>query len=388
MPERNTADSTRKPVCIVGGGVIGLAVGWRLARKGAAVELFDRDTAGRGASWAAAGMLAPVSEVGFEDEGFLSLGRESLRLFPEFLGELERDGGVAVRLDTRGTLILGLDRDDAERLRRLYDFREHLGLTVTWLSGTEAREIEPLVSPRVSSGIWIPDDHQVDNRVLVEALKAAFQRCGGTLHEHRPVSEVLLRGGRVAGVRTELGNVDAACIVIAAGCWSKQIGGIPKELLPPVRPVKGQIITLSADEMYPFVHVIRAPDAYLVPKGDGRIVLGASEEDVGFDATVTAGAIYRLLERGWRAVPSIYDLPIREIIAGLRPGSRDHDPIVGKTGVEGLYYATGHYRHGILLTPVTALEISGLILEGKSTGVFAPFSPTRFHPVGKRSVDW
>jgi glycine oxidase len=333
-------------------------------------------------------MLAPLSEVGFEDEGFLSLGRESLRLFPEFLNELKEDANIEIPLDTRGTLIMGLDRDDTERLRRLYDFREHLGLPVKWLSGTEAREVEPLLSPRTTSAIWIPDDHQVDNRGLVEALKSALQRCGGILYEDRPVSEVLMNGGRVSGIRTEEEEVQAGCVVIAAGCWSKRIGGIPKNLLPPVRPVKGQIITLRADETYGFSRVVRAPDAYLVPKGDGRVILGASEEDMGFDTTVTAGAIYRLLERGWRAVPSIYDLPIQEIIAGLRPGSRDHDPIVGKSSIEGLYYATGHYRHGILLTPATALEVSGLILEGKSTGVFARFGPTRFLPAGERTVAW
>lgn len=388
VTERNPGDSAQRPVCIVGGGVIGLAIGWRLARKGAAVEVFDLSTAGRGASWAAAGMLAPLSEVGFEDEGFLSLGRESLRLYPQFLEELKEDAGVEVRLDTQGTLIIGLDRDDAERLRRLCEFREHLGLPVKWLSGTEAREIEPLVSPRTSSAIWIPDDHQVDNRALVEALKTALRKCGGTLHENRPVEAVLNEKGRVNGVKTEEGEIDAACVVIAAGCWSKQIGGIPKELLPPVRPVKGQIITLRQDKLYPLPHVIRAPDAYLVPKGDGRIILGASEEEMGFDTTITAGAVYRLLERGWWAVPSIYDLEIQEIVAGLRPGSRDHDPIVGKTTIEGLYYATGHYRHGILLTPATAFEVSDLILEGRSSGVFAPFGPTRFLPAGESAVGW
>ena len=386
--ERNSRDSARRPVCIVGGGVIGLAIGWRLARRGAAVDVYDRNAAGRGASWAAAGMLAPLSEVGFEDEGFLSLGRESLRLYPRFLEELKEDAGVEVRLDTRGTLLIGLDRDDAERLRRLCEFREHLGLPVKWLSGTEAREIEPLVSPRTSCAIWIPDDHQVDNRGLVEALKAALSKCGGTLHENCPVQAVLNDGGRVKGVKTREGEMEAACVVIAAGCWSKQIRGVPEELLPPVRPVKGQIITLREDELCSLAHVIRAPDAYLVPKGDGRIVLGASEEDMGFDRTITAGAVYRLLERGWWAVPSIYDLEIQEIVAGLRPGSRDHDPIVGKAGLEGLYYATGHYRHGILLTPATAFEICDLILEGRSSGVFAPFGPTRFLPAGERAVGW
>jgi glycine oxidase len=318
----------------------------------------------------------------------LSLGRRSLRLYPEFLEDLKEDAGTEVRLDTRGTLLIGLDRDDAERLRRLCEFREHLGLPVKWLSGTEAREIEPLVSPRASSAIWIPDDHQVDNRGLVEALKTALRKCGGSLYEDCPVEEVLSEGGRVRGVRTAEGETDAACVVVAAGCWSKKIGGIPKGLLPPVRPVKGQIITLQEDELYSLTHVIRAPDAYLVPKGDGRIILGASEEDMGFDTTITAGAVYRLLERGWRAVPSIYDLPIQEIIAGLRPGSRDHDPIVGKSTMEGLYIATGHYRHGILLAPATAMEVSDLILEGRSSRVFSPFVPTRFLPAGERSVGW
>lgn len=367
-----------RPVAIVGAGVMGLAAGWRLARRGVAVSLFERDTAGRAASWAAAGMLGPMAEAGFEEPELLALGRESLRAYPRFLEELSADAGEAISLDTRGTLIIGLERDDTERLRRLHGFREDLGLPVAWLTGTEAREIEPFLSPRTCSAIWIPDDHQVDNRRLVETLKSAFRRCGGTLHEHRPVSGIRTAGGRVEGIDTEAGPVEAACVVIAAGPWSKGIAGIPKEFLPPVRPVKGQIITLGADEAYPFTHVVRAPDAYLVPKGDGRVILGASEEEMGFDASITAGAIYRLLERGWEAVPAIYDMPIREIRVGFRPGSRDHNPIVGETPIEGLYYATGHYRHGILLAPATALEISDLLLEGRSSALFAPFRPGRF----------
>ena len=376
------------PVAIVGGGVIGLAIGWRLARGGVDVSLFERDKAGRGASWVAAGMLAPLSEVGFEEEDFLTLGRESLRLFPHFLDELREDANDEIALDTRGTLIIGLDRDDTERLRRLHGFREDLGLPVEWLTGTEAREIEPFLSPRTNSAIWIPDDHQIDNRRLVEALKAAFRKRGGKLYENCFVSSIHSTDGRVRSIQTEKGSVDAECVVIAAGCWSKGIGGIPKELLPPVRPVKGQIITLGADDPYTFSHVVRAPDAYLLPKGDGRVLLGASEEEMGFDTTITAGPIYRLLERGWKAVPSIYDLPIREIVAGLRPGSRDHNPVVGKTPIEGLYYATGHYRHGILLTPATSRELSDLILEGRSSKLFEPFRPSRFLPPEKRSVTW
>jgi glycine oxidase len=380
-----TRTKLNHPIIIAGGGVIGLAIGWRLARAGAAVKLFEKNAIGRGASWSAAGMLAPLSEVGFEEQDFLKLGRESLRRFPGFLQELKDDSGIGVPLDTRGTLIIGLDRDDKERLRRLYGFREHLGLPVEWLSGTAAREIEPLISPRTSSAIWIPDDHQVDNRLLVEALKAAFEKCGGELLEHCAVTSIRTRGGRLRGVTTGTDTFDASAAVIAAGCWSKQIEGIPAELKPPVRPVKGQILTLRMDPSCPLTHVVRAPDAYLLPKEDGRLILGASEEEMGFDTSVTAGPVYKLLERGWEAIPSIYDLVIDEIQAGLRPGSRDHDPIVGETPIEGLFYATGHYRHGILLAPVTGYEMCDLILDGKSSELFQPFKPARFSPARKSS---
>ncbi len=384
MTKNASRKGNPRRVAIIGGGIIGLGIGWQLTRRGAAVSLFEKNTAGKGASWSAAGMLAPLSEVGFEEEDFLRIGRESLLLFPRFLDELREDTNIEIALDTRGTLIIGLDRDDTERLRRLFDFREHLGLPVKWLSGTGAREIEPLLSPRTSSAIWIPDDHQVDNRALVEALKTGFQKNGGVLHENHPVLGVSVEGDCTTGILSATGEFHADTVVIAAGCWSKQIEGIPKEWLPPVRPVKGQIITLRSDETYALSHVVRAPDAYLLPKGDGRVLLGASEEEMGFDTSITAGPIYRLLERGWEAVPSIYELKIEEIDAGLRPGSRDHDPIVGETPIKGLYYATGHYRHGILLAPITAYELSNMILENTSSELFKPFNPGRFMPADKQ----
>jgi glycine oxidase len=392
MPEREpfamkhqSNKSSDLPIAIIGGGVIGLSIAWQLARRGASVVLFERDTAGRAASWSAAGMLAPLSEVGFEEEDFLLLGQESLRRYPQFLDELAKDSAIDVSLDTQGTLLVGLDRDDAERLRRLFEFRVHLGLPVEWMSGGGAREIEPLISPRVSSAIWIPDDHQIDNRLLTDALKNAFEKCGGTLHENLPVRKISINNGRASDVHTDDHSFEAAKIVIAAGCWSKQFNGIPKELLPPVRPVKGQIITLKADDTFAMSHVVRAPDAYLLPKADGRVILGASEEEMGFDTTITAGPVYKLLERGWETIPAIYDLAVDEIEAGLRPGSRDHDPIVGETPIAGLYYATGHYRHGILLAPSTAYEMSRLLLDDKSSLLFAPFKPGRFMPADKHA---
>lgn len=366
------------PVVVVGGGVIGLSIGWQLLRRDVPVVLFERDEAGRGASWVAAGMLAPHSEVGFEEESFLRLGIESLNQFPRFLDELADDTGRRVALDDRGTLIVGFHRDDTERIRRLYDFREHLGLPVRWLPGTEGRDIEPLLSPKITAAIWLPDDSQINNRDLVDTLKEAFVARGGVLREHTPVLSLVTDGDGATGVRTEAEHCDASAVVVAAGCWSNRIDGILEEFKPPVRPVKGQIMSLRMDAELRFEHVVRAPDVYLLPKDDGRLLVGATQEEMGFDLTPTAGAVMRLLERGWEAIPSIYDLPIEAIDVGLRPGSRDHEPLIGPTAIQNLYYATGHHRHGILLAPITAYALCDAILEGRTTGLLEPFRPSRF----------
>jgi glycine oxidase len=371
-------------LAVIGAGIIGLSVGWQLVRRGVPVVLFERDRAGRGASRVAAGMLAPHSEVGFEEEEFLRLGIESLREFPRFLDELEEDTGRRVALDGRGTLIVGFHRDDTERIRRLYEFREHLGLPVRWLPGTEGREIEPLLSPKITAAIWLPDDVQINNRDLLDALRDAFVARGGDLREHADVRSVVVVGGRARGVKTDDGETAALSTVVAAGCWSGLIEGIPEDLRPPVRPVKGQIVSLHADGDFDFAHVVRAPDAYLLPKDDGRLLVGATQEEMGFDVTPTAGPVMRLLERGWEAVPSIYDLAIEGIDVGLRPGSRDNEPLIGSTEIRDLYYATGHHRHGILLAPVTAYSVCDLILEGKTSELLVRFHPSRFLKTPRR----
>jgi glycine oxidase len=249
---------------------------------------------------------------------------------------------------------------------------------VRWLPGTEGREIEPLLSPKITAAIWLPDDGQINNRDLIDALKAAFTARGGVLREHEPVREVVIENGRASAVRTGESEVSALSIVVAAGCWSGLINGIPDDVRPPVRPVKGQIVSLRIDGEFRFAHVVRAPDAYLLPKSDGRLIIGATQEEMGFDVTPTAGPVMRLLERGWEAVPSIFDLPIEGIDVGLRPGSRDNEPLIGPTEVRDLYYATGHHRHGILLAPVTAYSLCDMILEGKTSELLAPFHPSRF----------
>ncbi len=367
------------PIAIIGGGIIGLAIGWQLSRRSAPVVLFERDEIpGRGASWVAAGMLAPHSEVGFEEEDFLRLGVESLNQFPRFLDELAEDAGSRVALDERGTMIVGFHRDDTERIRRLFEFREQLGLPVRWLPGQEGREIEPLLSPRITGAIWLPDDSQVNNRELVAVLKTALVARGGIIKENTPVTSVEIEGDRVAAVHCEEERFEVSAAVVAAGCWSNRIDGIPDAIRPPVRPVKGQIVSLRMDGEFDFKHVVRAPDVYLLPKDDGRLVVGATQEEMGFDTTPTAGPVMRLLERGWEAIPSIFDLAIDSIEAGLRPGSRDHEPLIGGTGVDGLYYATGHHRHGVLLAPITAYAMRDLIVDGETSELLEPFHPSRF----------
>jgi glycine oxidase len=375
---KTTTRSSAPPAVVIGGGIIGLSVGWQLLRRGVPVILFEREKTGRAASWSAAGMLAPHSEVGFEEEEFLRLGIESLREFPRFLDELAADAGRRVPLDDRGTMIVGFHRDDTERIRRLYEFRKDLGLPVKWLPGTAGREIEPLLSPKITAAIWLADDCQINNRDLLDALRGAFVARGGALREDTPVRSVVIDNDRAIAVRTDGEETAASSVIVAAGCWSGMVDGIPDALKPPVRPVKGQIVSLRMNGEFEFKHVVRAPDAYLLPKDDGRLLVGATQEEMGFDVTPTAGPVMRLLERGWEAIPSIYDLAIDSIDVGLRPGSRDNEPLIGPTEVSELYFATGHHRHGVLLAPITAYALCGMIIDGRTSDLLAPFHPSRF----------
>jgi glycine oxidase len=370
------ADTT--DVLIIGGGTIGLATGWLLARDGVPVTLFERDEAGRGTSWQAAGMLAPDAEIGFEELALYRLSRESLRRWPDFARELEAAADQSVDYRTEGTLIAADDRDAAEKVRRLYEFQREQGLDVEWLSGAEAREIEPFVAPRLAAAVYAPGDHQVDNRKLLEALRTAFVAAGGTLRESTPVQAVDPDADRPAVVTEDGTRTEGRQIVLAAGVWSRTIEGLPDAAVPPVRPVKGQMIQLQMTLPFDLQHVVRGPEAYLAPKSNGRLVIGATSEEKGFDTDVTAGGLYDLLEGAWEVVPGIKELSVDDIWAGLRPASRDHAPILGRTAAPGVIAATGHYRHGILLTPVTAQEITRLVRTGETSDWIEPFSPTRF----------
>jgi len=367
---------THSPMVVIGGGVIGLSVAWRLARAGKSVSVYERNRAGAGTSRVAAGMLAPVAETGFDDRAFTAFGQKSLLRYPSFLAELEADSGTRVAFDARGTLVVAIHRDDVAALRRTCDYRLSIGLPVEWLTGSQAREIEPVLTPRVSAAMWIPGDGHVDTRALVDALAEACRRRGVALHEETPVTGVVIEDDRVKGVRTRDGVVQSGVAVVAAGAWSAHLDGIPEDALPPVRPVKGQILRLMATPDFALAHAVRAPRAYLVPRADGTVVVGATQEEAGFDMRPTAGGVREILDGAWEAVPSIHDLPLLAVDVGLRPGARDHRPVIGPTRVHGLVMATGHFRHGILLAPATA----DVVCEGLLTGDYgaAAFSPARF----------
>jgi len=371
----------RPHVVIIGAGVVGLGIAWRLAGR-AAVTLFDRGRAGAGASHAAAGMLAACCEAEPGEEALVALGRESQGRWPTFAEELERASGVDVGLRREGTLVLALTADDQAEIAHRLEFQRRLELPLEWLSAAATRAREPHLAGKIAGALLSPQDHQVDNRKLVAALRIAAEAAGAIIHEHRPVKDIFVQGGRAKGVVLEDETIAAAdVVVLAAGAWSRTIGGLPPDRRPPVRPVKGQLLALQMDAAAPLLnHVLWAPGAYLVPRRDGRLIIGGTVEERGFDETITAGGMLALLEAAWRAIPAIEELPVEEIWVGHRPGSRDDAPILGRGPLEGLFYATGHHRNGILLAPVTADAMARLILDDVVEPAIKPFGLERFLP--------
>ncbi|MCF3947094.1 glycine oxidase ThiO [Acidiphilium sp. AL] len=364
-------------IAIIGGGVIGLAIGWRLAQRGAAVTIFERATAGQGSSNAAAGMLAAACETEPGEAALGALNRASLALWPDFAAELEAASGIGVGLRREGTLLVALNRDDAAKLRHDMAFQKSQGIALEWLTPAEAREREPYLAPGLAGAVFSPGDIQVDNRRVVAALVEAFLRAGGVLHDHAPIERIETAQGRVCGVATPDGMHPADTVVLAAGAWS---GAFDLPIAsPPVQPVKGQMLAVRMDAAAPLLrHVVWAPRAYLVPRADGRLIVGATVEERGFDTRITAGGLYALLDGAWRALPGIEELPVIETWVGFRPGSRDDAPILGPSALPGLQFATGHHRNGILLTPVTADAMAATILSGQADARIAGFGADRF----------
>jgi len=363
-------------LAVIGGGIMGLGIAWRAATRGARVAVFDAGALAREASWAAGGMLAPYAEMEFDEDALLALGEASQRAWPAFADALERAADASVHYDATGTLLVSVDRDEAEALRRVYAYQRERGVNVRWLSGDACREREPLLSPYVHSGIDCPDDHNVDNRAVLDALQVACARAGVACYPDCPVADVRVAAGACEGIRLRDGRaVDARQVVLAAGAWSATIGGLATR--PPVRPIKGQMLALGYLDAPPLAHVVRSTEVYLVPKRD-RLVVGATSEERGFDRTQTAGGIHELLRRLYDVLPIMHELPLCETWVGFRPGSRDSGPMLGPTSVDGLHVATGHYRNGIQQAPVSIESVVAGLFGDPLPSVAQPFAIQRF----------
>jgi glycine oxidase len=386
MPGRGTRVGRTSDVLVAGAGVIGLAVAWRAAQRGLSVIVADdaatSPATGGGATHAAAGMLAPVTELQYGETPLLALNIESARRYPGFAAELEQASAAPVGYRPCGTVQVAWDGADLAALRDLHAVQLSLGLSAELVSGRELRRLEPGLAAGLPGGVVAAGDHQVDNRLLHAALLAAAVRAGVTVVSSR-VADVVVTHDRVTGARLGTGEaVGTGAVVLAAGAWSRRVGGLPDGVLPAVRPVKGQTLRLRAGGEPLAAHVVRGnvrgSPVYLVPRSDGRIVVGASSEAVGFDLRPRAGAVYELLRDAQSLLPAIGEAELEEVGTGLRPATPDNAPLIGSTALPGLVLATGHYRNGLLLAPVTADGVAALLAGGGLPAELAPFSPTRF----------
>ncbi|RFU83546.1 glycine oxidase ThiO [Streptomyces triticagri] len=378
MPARTTSD-----VLVIGGGIIGLVTAWRAAQRGLATTVADPSPGG-GAAQVAAGMLAAVTELHHGEQALLALNLASAQRYPDFAAELSEAAGQALGHRVCGTLAVALDADDRAELRELHLLQQRSGLDSQWLSGRECRRLEPMLAPGVRGGLRVDGDHQIDPRRLAAALVTACERAGVTFHRQRAV-RLTVTGERARGAVLDDGTaLSAGQVVLAAGSLSGRLAGVPAHVLPPVRPVKGQVLRLRMPPgRTPFLGrtvraVVRGSSVYLVPRESGELVVGATSEELGWDTTVTAGGVYSLLRDAHELVPGLSELPLTETRAGLRPGSPDNAPLLGPTALPGLHLATGHYRNGVLLTPVTGDAMAHALTTGDLPDAVRPFAPTRF----------
>ncbi len=398
-PFHGSGASGAPDVVIAGGGVIGLSIAWKAAEAGLRVTLCD-PTPGQGASWAAAGMLAPVTEAHIGEESLVRMNLAAAARWPGFAGELEQASGSTVGYRSCGTVVVAADSSDMAVVDRILSFHRSLGLSSSRLSASECRDLVSSLAPGIRGGASSPSDHQVDNRLLVEALVRAVD-ASGVDRIAVPVSDVVISGapdtasgtGTTTGTATATATatgvmladgreIRAGAVVVATGCWTSKLAGVPVGVLPPIRPVKGHILRLRGTKSAPLLDrnvrcMVHGTSIYLVPRADGTIVVGATVEEKGYDTTVQAGAVYELLRDARSIVPGIAELELAESMAGLRPGSPDNGPYIGWTQIERLAVATGHYRNGILLAPVTADAVCAILLDGTVPQVIEPFGADR-----------
>jgi glycine oxidase len=332
-------------------------------------------------------MLAPVGEAWWGEQDLLSLNLSSHRLWPEFAAELAAKSGAETGYRRIGALHVALDRDEAEELHRRHGLQLELGLQSRWLRPRECRQLEPGLAPSVAGGVHAEEEAAADPRLLCAALAAALKAAGGEIETGAEVVSAEFGGSAEARLETADGRRFAAPqVVLANGCWAGQGEWVPEAARPPVRPVKGEILTLRGPAAEPLCdRLIVSERVYLVPRADGRVIVGATVEERGFDTTVTAGGVLELLRESYRALPEIAELELLDARAGLRPGTPDNRPLIGRTAVEGLIAATGHYRNGVLLAPVTAEAVAALLAGEQPPAELEAFSPQRFEGGGTPS---
>ena len=371
---------------VVGGGVIGLSIAWALARRGARPAVVD-PRPGHGASWAAAGMLAPVTEAHYQEEALLGLNLESARRWPDFAARLESDSGVDVGYQACGTLAVAADAGDLAWLTDLHRYQLEHGLDAERLPSRRCREIEPALAPGIRGGVRVAGDHQVDPRRLTGALVRAGREGGVEMVADEVERLVVDADGCHEVVLARGERIRAGVIVLCTGAWSNQLAarsGLPADVVPPIRPVKGQILRLRHRPGQARVlsgnlrGLVNGSSVYLVPRADGEVVVGATMEEQGYDTTVTTGAVLDLLRDAYALVPELSELAFEEAYASLRPCSPDNAPVIGPTALDGLVIATGHHRNGVLLAPVTADLVAELVTTGAVPPVGRPFGPNRF----------
>jgi glycine oxidase len=350
-------------VIIVGAGVIGLACAWRAARSGLRVRVIEREEPGAGASGVAAGMIAPAGEAVWGEEQQVAVAVRAAEAWPDFAAELADDCGQDTSYRRLGALHVALDRDEGEELRRRFDLLRSLELAAEWRRPSDCRRLEAGLSPSLAGGIEAPGEAAVDPRELLRCLRIAVETKGGEIAGRCEVVAAQIADGRLVGVRTDDGREHRAPrVVLACGAWSGVARWLPAEARPPIRPVKGQILMLGGSQDEPLCgRLIVTERVYLVPRGDGRVVVGATVEEQGFDMRVTAGGVHELLREAYRALPEVAELELLETAAGLRPGTPDNAPLVGDGELEGLILATGHWRNGVLLAPWTADAVVEMI---------------------------
>jgi len=374
LNDRGTYDAV-----IVGGGAIGLCCAWRIARRGARVVVLDSAQPPAGATRVAAGMLAPIGELAFGEPDLLRMTLDAAEMYPGFVTELEAASGVDTGFARAGALHIALDRDEAGELRRVHDLQRSLGLGAEWLPPRRCRELEPGLTPSFNGGVHAPDEAAIDPRRMTAALLSVLASGEVEVRGGVEITAALLDGDRIAGVRTESGEeFRSAAVVLASGAWSGTAGWLPEEARPAVRPVKGQILELRApDGKAPCERIVASERVYLVPRPDGRLIVGATTEERGFDTAVTAGGVHELLREAYRLLPEVAEMELVESMAGLRPGTPDNLPLIGPGALDGLVLACGHYRNGILLAPLTGEAVAELLDRGKLPDAVAAADPER-----------